>query len=184
MVEVNLAPAEDLEGFLGFARMAYAAAEEVGLAARRFRYNGEVADSGGGGQITLGGPSPAASPFLRHPSLLPSLLRYLNHHPSLSYWFAPECVGSASQGPRPDEGVRERFDELEVALAALERRGDAVTPPELWGTPRPAARRRLRQLAPGGAERREAVEPVPRRAAASSGWSSCAPSAWSPRRST
>ena len=44
-----------------------------------------VADSGGGGQITLGGPSPLASPFLRVPELLPRLVRFFNRHPSLSY---------------------------------------------------------------------------------------------------
>ena len=46
-----------------------------------------------------------------------------NRHPSLSYAFAGECVGSASQGPRPDEGVRERFEELAVSLDRLESRG-------------------------------------------------------------
>jgi uncharacterized protein (DUF2126 family) len=132
VVEVNMAPAPDLETFLQWSRGVYAAAADAGLSAVRYRWNGQVVDSGGGGQITLGGPSPEASPFFRHPHLLPGLLRYANRHPSLSYWFATECVGSSSQGPRPDEGVRERFDELPVALAGLGRGAGERSPEELW----------------------------------------------------
>ncbi|MEO7092398.1 MAG: transglutaminase family protein, partial [Polyangiales bacterium] len=112
-----------------------AAAGDAGLAAVRYRYNGQVCDSGGGGQLSIGGPSADRSPFFVKPSLLPGLLRYANRHPSLSYAFAPPCIGSASQGPRPDEGVRERFDELGVALELLEARidaGDAPSPDQLW----------------------------------------------------
>jgi uncharacterized protein (DUF2126 family) len=131
VVEVNLAPAPDLVTFAEHAGAVYAAAAAVGLSPERFRWNGHAGDSGGGGQLTLGGPSPDRSPFFLRPRLLPSLVRYLNHHPSLSYAFAPECVGSAGQGPRADEGVRERFDELGVALERLAQRG-AVEPDELW----------------------------------------------------
>ncbi|HLL22391.1 MAG TPA: transglutaminase family protein, partial [Kofleriaceae bacterium] len=95
-----------------------------GLVAARYHWNGDLADSGGGGHISLGGPRAEASPFLRYPHVLPALVRYLNNHPSLSYWFASECVGSASQGPRPDEGTRERWDELAVTLGWLERLAD------------------------------------------------------------
>lgn len=119
VIEVNMAPARDLAEFLRMSRQVYAAAEEVGLSAVRYRYNGEVTDSGGGGQLTFGGPSPIHSPFFAHPGMLPGLLRYLQHHPSLSYAFAGECVGSASQGPRSDEGVPERFEELCVTLDLL-----------------------------------------------------------------
>lgn len=132
VVEVNMAPAPDLETFLQWSRDVYAAAADAGLSAVRYRWNGQAVDSGGGGQITLGGPSPEASPFFRHPHLLPGLLRYLNRHPSLSYWFATECVGSSSQGPRPDEGVRERFEELTVALTGLGRSSVERSPEELW----------------------------------------------------
>jgi uncharacterized protein (DUF2126 family) len=97
----------------------------------RWRYNGQATDSGGGGQLTLGGPTPAQSPFFAFPLLLPRLVRYLAHHPALSYAFAPDCVGSAGQGPRPDEGVRERYEELEVALDRLE--AGAPGPEQLWG---------------------------------------------------
>ncbi|MET0384758.1 MAG: transglutaminase family protein [Polyangiales bacterium] len=134
VVEVNMAPAPNLSRFARWVFTVYAAAEEAGLSATRYRYNGDITDSGGGGQITLGGPSPERSPFFLRPQLLPSLVRYANRHPSLSYLFAPACCGSASQGPRADEGVRERFDELPLALDYLAARGDAATPEELWGT--------------------------------------------------
>lgn len=132
VVEVNLAPAPDLATFAVHARAAYAAAEEVGLSPLRFRWNGEATDSGGGGQLTLGGPTPEASPFFRHARLLPALVRYLNRHPALSYAFAGDCVGSASQGPRPDEGVRELFEELSVALDRLALQREVPSPAELW----------------------------------------------------
>ena len=134
VVEVNSAPAHDLATFARWCEATYAAAREAGLSPSRFRFNGEATDSGGGRQITLGGPSTVHSPFFLHPQLLPRLVRYLNRHPALSYAFAPDCVGSASQGPRADEGARERFDELPVALDWLARRGAEVTPDELWST--------------------------------------------------
>lgn len=134
VVEVNLAPAASLQAFAAQARRVWAAADRAGLSPTRARYNGDLVDSGGGGQLTLGGAHPTASPFVRYPHLLPALVRYLNNHPSLSYWFANECVGSASQGPRPDEGARERYDELALTLAWLEQLADAgeLSPECAW----------------------------------------------------
>lgn len=121
VVEVNTAPCPDLASFLKHARVVYAGAAAAGLAPVRYRYNGDQVDSGGGGQITLGGPTPATSPYFVHPALLPRLVRFVNNHPALSYWFLGECAGSACQSPRPDEGVRERWDELRLATRVLER---------------------------------------------------------------
>jgi len=112
VVEVNMAPAHDLATFAAWSDAVYAAAGEAGLSPVRFRYNGDATASGGGGQLTFGGPSPERSPFFLKPQLLPRLVRYLNRHPALFYAFAPDCVGSASQGPRPDEGVRQRHEAL------------------------------------------------------------------------
>ena len=131
VVEVNLAPARDLAEFSEVMGALYEAAARVGLSPLRYRYNGVVTDSGGGGQLTFGGPSALASPFFRHPHLLPGLLRYVNRHPALSYVFAMDCIGSASQGPRTDEGVRERFEELAVALDRLDVQA-AREPQALW----------------------------------------------------
>jgi uncharacterized protein (DUF2126 family) len=131
VLEINQAPAVDVTAFLAANRELYALAAEEQLAPYRLQYNGSVSDSGGGGQITLGGPSPADSPFFRCPHLLARLIRYLNRHPSLSYWFAPAYVGSASQSPRPDEGVRDAFNELGVALEQLDRVA-APEPEFIW----------------------------------------------------
>jgi uncharacterized protein (DUF2126 family) len=133
VVEVNTAPSASLAEFLAQVRAIERAAHAAGLSPMRFRWNGDVADSGGGGQITLGGPSAEDSPFFRHPQLLPSLVRYFNHHPSLSYAFAMECVGASSQAPRADEGTRERFDELGVALARFAYEEAPSTPDEIGG---------------------------------------------------
>jgi uncharacterized protein (DUF2126 family) len=134
VVEVNMAPTAKVGELAAQARAIWGAAHAVGLAPVRYRFNGDMADSGGGGQITLGGSRANASPFVRYPHVLPALIRYLNNHPSLSYWFAGECVGSASQGPRPDEGARERFDELATTLAWLETLADRgeLPPEQLW----------------------------------------------------
>lgn len=134
VVEVNMAPSPSAAAFALQAQAVWTAAERAGLAASRFRFNGDSADAGGGGQLSLGGARPEHSPFVRYPHVLPALIRYLNNHPSLSYWFASECVGSASQGPRPDEGTRERWDELAVTLSWLEHCADRgeLTPEVLW----------------------------------------------------
>ncbi len=124
VVEVNLAPTASLATFTDQAALVWAAAVDAGLAPDRYRYNGDVTDSGGGGQLTFGGAVADASPFFRYPDLLPGVLRYVHNHPALSYWFTGECVGSASQGPRPDEGARERYDEYELTLEWLEHNAD------------------------------------------------------------
>ena len=132
VIEVNMAPARSLGEFETSMRALHQSAARVGLSAVRYRYNGAVTDSGGGGQITFGGPTPRESPFFQHPELLPALLRYVNRHPALSYAFAMDCVGSASQGPRPDEGVRERFEELSVALDRIAVHPELHEPEMLW----------------------------------------------------
>ena len=134
VVEVNMAPEPGAHAFAKQARGVWDAAQRAGLSAVRHRFNGDVADSGGGGQISLGGSRPNTSPFVRYPHVLPALIRYFNNHPSLSYWFASECVGSASQGPRPDEGTRERWDELAISLGWIERLADRgeLPPDQLW----------------------------------------------------
>ncbi len=131
VIEINTAPSVDAREFLWRSREIYAAAENHGLAPYRLYFNGAVADSGGGGQITLGGPSPQASPFLREPRLLPRLVRFLNHHPALSYLFCHDFVGSTGQSARADERGSDAFDELALALELLERQPD-VPPDLLW----------------------------------------------------
>jgi uncharacterized protein (DUF2126 family) len=133
VLEVNQAPAADIRSFLDHNRQLFALATEVGLAPFRLHYNGTVTDSGGGGQLTIGGPTPAASPFFVTPQLLPRLVRYLLRHPSLSYWFATSYIGGSSQSPRPDEGLGDALEELALALEQLARI-EAPAPDLLWGT--------------------------------------------------
>ena len=131
VIEINTAPSVDAQHFLWRSREIYAAATEQGLAPYRLHFNGAVADSGGGGQITLGGPSPQASPFLQEPRLLSRLVRFLNRHPALSYLYSHDFVGSSGQSVRADERGTDAFDELSLALDLLERRQD-LSPELLW----------------------------------------------------
>ena len=120
VIEVNAAPSSSALDFLLRSRRIYAAAAGEGLAPYRLRFNGEVADSGGGGQITLGGPTPASSPFVRQPRLLPRLVRFFNRHPSLSYLYCHDFVGPGGQSVRADERGPGSFDELRLALALVD----------------------------------------------------------------
>lgn len=140
VVEVNMAPAPVLSECVGWLRKIHAAAAEAGLAPYRLLYNGDVADSGGGGHITFGGPEPNASPFLLHRHLLPNLIRYCNRHPALSYFFTPSCVGTSGQSPRTDETGREAFEELQLSLELLAERQEELSPAELWATLSPYLR--------------------------------------------
>ena len=120
VIEINQAPQPDSLHFYRANRELFEVADQLGLSPYRLHYNGKLSDSGGGGQFTLGGRSSQASPFFVAPRLLPRLVRYVNNHPSLSYLFATEYVGGASQSPRCDEGARDRFLELAIALDRLE----------------------------------------------------------------
>ncbi|HXX67877.1 MAG TPA: transglutaminase family protein [Polyangiaceae bacterium] len=131
VVEVNMAPHPSVLGFLRDNRRAYTAAAAVGLAPYRLHYNGTVADSGGGGQITFGGSCPERSPFLVQPHLLPRLLRYAQRHPSLSYFFAHDYIGGSGQSVRPDEHGMDAFNELKLALALIEGE-ESPDPTTLW----------------------------------------------------
>jgi uncharacterized protein (DUF2126 family) len=131
VLEVNEAPASSVTDFLDMSRMLFDVVQSCGLAPYRLNYNGDIAESGGGGQFTLGGPSAEQSPFFVSPHLLSRLIVYLNHHPSLSYWFAPIYVGSYSQSPRTDENVREMVSELQVALQHLAA-ADNPAPEFIW----------------------------------------------------
>jgi uncharacterized protein (DUF2126 family) len=131
VLEVNEAPAASITEFLDMSRRVFDVVQSDGLAPYRLDYNGNISGSGGGGQFTLGGPGPERSPFFVAPQLLSRLIVYLNHHPSLSYWFAPVYVGSYSQSPRTDENVLESFSELQVALQHLAASA-APAPEFIW----------------------------------------------------
>ena len=131
VVEVNTAPSANCSEFLWRSKQVYAAATERGLSPYRLYFNGQVADSGGAGQITFGGPTPKGSPFVIYAMLLPKLVRFLNRHPALSYLFSHDFVGGSGQSVRPDERGPDALDDLNLALALLERESD-VSPELLW----------------------------------------------------
>jgi uncharacterized protein (DUF2126 family) len=131
VIEFNTAPSVDAADFLRRSREIYAAAAAQGLAPYRLHFNGAVADSGGGGQITLGGESPLQSPFLQVPQLLPRLVRFFNRHPSLSYNYSHDFVGSSGQSARADERGADAFNELALGLHLLSQQPDPQ-PEMLW----------------------------------------------------
>jgi uncharacterized protein (DUF2126 family) len=131
VIEINTAPSADAAEFLRRSRVIYAAAATQGLAPFRLYFNGAVADSGGGGQITLGGPSPERSVFVERPAVLPRLMRYFIRHPALSYLYSHDHAGPNGQSARADERGAAALDELALALQLLERQAE-VTPELLW----------------------------------------------------
>lgn len=131
VIEINTAPSTNCAEFLWRSQQVYAAAAAQQLFPYRLYFNGQVADSGGAGQVTFGGPTPQASPFIQNPWLLPGLVRFLNRHPALSYLFSHDFVGGSGQSVRPDERGADAFDDLVLALALLERESD-LSPELLW----------------------------------------------------
>ncbi|NVO07490.1 MAG: transglutaminase family protein [Rhodoferax sp.] len=131
VIEVNMAPSRNCGEFLWRSQQVYAAALALKLSPYRLYFNGQVADSGGAGQITYGGPTPQTSPFIQYGQLLPGLVRFLNRHPALSYLFAHDFVGGSGQSVRPDERGLDAFDDLVLALALMDRQQDMV-PELLW----------------------------------------------------
>ncbi len=130
VLEVNIPPTRTAREHVALMESVFDAALGVGLHAEKYQLDGRQAGSGGGNHITLGGPTPLRSPFIRRPDLLASLLAFAQHHPSLSYLFTGLFVGPTSQAPRVDEARHDALYELEIAMTrAHERTAD---PPSPW----------------------------------------------------
>jgi uncharacterized protein (DUF2126 family) len=95
------------------------AAAEVGLCSWRTTPSGGQRGTGGGNHLLWGGPNLERNPLFSRPAWLVGILRYIQHHPSLSYLFSGDCVGVASQSPRADEALGSLLD-LELAYTVLE----------------------------------------------------------------
>jgi len=119
VIEVNLPPVASSREATELHHTVFEAALASGLTAERHLLDGRAAGSGGGNHITIGGPSPEQSPWLRRPALLASLITFAQHHPSLSYLFTGLFVGPTSQAPRVDEARHDALYELEIALPRL-----------------------------------------------------------------
>jgi uncharacterized protein (DUF2126 family) len=123
VLEVNLSPCGTWAGYDTQLRQLYAAATACGLCAHKYQFNGREVGTGGGAHLVFGGPVGMLSPFFTFPALLPSIIRYFQHHPGLSYAFTGAYMGPSSQAPRIDESTFEALYELEIACAGAENLG-------------------------------------------------------------
>jgi uncharacterized protein (DUF2126 family) len=182
VIEINSAPSRNCAEFLWRSQQVYAAAAAHGLSPYRLYFNGQVADSGGAGQVTFGGPTPETSPFVSNLQLLPRLVRYFNRHPALSYLFCARLC--RRQRPvRPAGRARHRCLRRSGAGpgAAGARNGHrartAVEKPGLVPV------RRGGQQPPRRDQHRKALEPATCPAVDAWAWSNFAACACSTRRS-
>jgi uncharacterized protein (DUF2126 family) len=123
VLEINVSPCASWREYDIQLEQLYAAARAVGLCARKLHFNGREVGTGGGAHLVFGGPSDVRSPFFRLPTLLPSIIRYWQRHPALSYAFTGAYMGPSSQAPRIDESTYEAVYELEIACAGAETVG-------------------------------------------------------------
>jgi uncharacterized protein (DUF2126 family)/transglutaminase-like putative cysteine protease len=133
VIEVNIHPSKCFADLSSTTFALYEEARRSGLGSEKFMMDGRHSGTGGGNHVTLGGPTPADSPFLRRPDLLASLVGFFHDHPALSYLFSGQFIGPTSQAPRVDEARHESTSELEVALRIAESLAQGPAP---WLTDR------------------------------------------------
>jgi len=119
VLEINLPPCFTWTEYRDWLAILEKAAAATGLRSWKQISADEVLGTGGGNHLLFGGPSLDTHPLFPRPKWVTSLLRYWQHHPSLSYLFTGQYVGASSQAPRPDEGAMELYD-LEMAYRFLE----------------------------------------------------------------
>ncbi len=119
VIEVNLPPCFTWSEYDVWLHKLEKACVPVGLRSFKETSGGETLGTGGGNHILFGGPTLDTNPLFTHPRWVTSILRYWQHHPSLSYLFTGQYVGASSQAPRPDESSSSLYD-LEMAYQFLD----------------------------------------------------------------
>ncbi|MCW2839879.1 MAG: transglutaminase, partial [Aeromicrobium sp.] len=132
VIEVNVQPTSSWTELRDLTPALYDIARHARLTTEKFDLDGSHTGTGGGNHITLGGHEPAASPLLRRPDLLVSLMTYWQRHPSLSYLFSGRFIGPTSQAPRFDEGRPESLYEAEIAFQEIDRLTAQTDEPRPW----------------------------------------------------
>jgi uncharacterized protein (DUF2126 family) len=132
VIEVNVQPTSSWSELRDLTTTLYDIAHRARLTTEKFDLDGAHTGTGGGNHITLGGHEPAASPLLRRPDLLMSLMTYWQRHPSLSYLFSGRFIGPTSQAPRFDEGRPESLYEAEIAFQEIDRLTAGADEPRPW----------------------------------------------------
>jgi uncharacterized protein (DUF2126 family)/transglutaminase-like putative cysteine protease len=117
VLEVNLPACKTWSEFHKWLVRLEGLGESLGL--RTFRTEPAFTGTGGGSHLLFGGTSIDETPFFSRPQWIASILRFWQHHPSLSYLFTGLYVGNSSQAPRPDESGNSLLD-LELAYRQLE----------------------------------------------------------------